>query len=213
MEDMQAKENVAHLAEQIAVCDCSKPYYYVSYSTKDSATVYGDVVALQAQGYNLWIDVPVNFNTGEGYNTTIFNALADANCQAVLYYMSEASLTGAQNVKEVAYVTANAVQDNRDGSNMAIKVVELESVDHRDIDTWVEGALARKYGEETLNAQEAERIFKYRNKYNSKLGDINTKLDIAKNILDAVQKYADARVELETEATDRLAKTGEMLTK
>ena len=142
-------ENIQELAAKIKACDRSQPYIYVSYSTRDGQTVYSDVLALQEAGKNLWIDVEANM-TGDGYNSTIFGAIADVNCKGVLFYLSAESMTSAQCAKEVAYTKSHAVTDER--AALPVVVVDLEEVDNLDIEKYVNGPLYSSFADEYLSA-------------------------------------------------------------
>ncbi len=202
---MSEKEKLQQLASQIQACKCDQPYYYVSYSTRDGESVYQDVLALQQAGKNLWIDVDVNFNTGEGYNSTIFNRLADTNCLGILFFMSAQSMTSAQSTKEVAFATSHRVLDGR-GEALPICVVALEDIEFGDIEKWVEGSLYSRYREEKLSALEAERIEKYRHKYNNKVNQAVTKFDLSECILKVLKTQEKAFVPMQDGAEKRVEK-------
>ncbi len=188
------KKNLQAMASLLTPCDRSKPFVYVSYSTRDGEAVYSTVLALQKAGENLWIDVPQNFNTGEGYNSTIFGAIADKNCRGILLFMSEESFTSAQSAKEAAYVKSKAVLDAH-GDALPMIGVELVEIEHHDVEVWVQGELYQKFEKEMLSMAEAERIEKYRNKYNNKMDKMDTKFDLAEEILDHLLQQEKARVD------------------
>lgn len=175
------------LVTQIEACDREKPYLYVSYSIADGMDVYGDLVALQKAGVNVWVDVPVNFNTGQGYNSTIFSAIADENCSGILFYLSETSMTSTQNAKEVAYARSTSAQETH-GNALPVYVVELVEVSHSDYKHWVENRLNQVYGTTELNVAERANINDYREKYNSKIGSAETKLDVAETMLHEIEQ-------------------------
>lgn len=189
-----SKKDLQALASQLTPCDRSKPFVYVSYSTRDGETVYETVASLQKAGENLWIDVPQNFNTGEGYNSTIFGAIADKNCRGILLFMSEESFTSAQSAKEAAYVKSQAVLDVH-GDALPMIGVELLDIPHHDAEVWVEGELYQKFEKDMLSMAEAERIEKYRNKYNNKMNKMDTKFDLAEEILGHLMQQEKARVD------------------
>lgn len=202
---MSEKETIQKLVAQIQVCDCSKPYYYVSYSTRDGEMVYADIIALQKAGKNLWIDIDANFNTGEGYNTTIFQKIADKNCQGILFFMSVQSMTSAQSTKEVAFATSRKVLDVH-GSALPVYVVDLDNIGLKDIEQWVEGELYRDYHIEALSIAEAERMEKYRQKYNNKIEAVNTKFDLSATILKVLKTQEKLFVPWEADAEKRVEK-------
>lgn len=182
---MSENPTIQETVTKIQACDCSKPYVYVSYSTRDGEKVYKDVVALQAAGKNVWIDIPANFNTGEGYNSTIFATLKNENCKGLLLYLSEHSATSAQSAKEVCYTQSVAVSETHE-NGLPICLAELTDVPNENVQAWTEGKLERTFGEELLSTAEVERIEKYREKYNNKMERMSTKYDLAKAVAAAV---------------------------
>lgn len=201
-------ENIQELAAKIKACDRSQPYIYVSYSTRDGQTVYNDVIALQEAGKNLWIDVEANM-TGDGYNSTIFGAIADLNCKGVLFYLSAESMMSAQCAKEVAYTKSHAVTDER--AALPVVVVDLEDVDNLDIEKYVNGPLYARFGEEYLSAAEAERMRKYRDKYNNRVDHVETKYNLCEVILGILKDQEAGQVPYTEEAADRIAYVSKML--
>lgn len=202
------KETLQALAEQIKPCDCSQPYIYVSYSTRNGETVYKDVTALQEEGKNLWIDVDANM-TGDGYNSTIFGAIADLNCKGVLFYMSEDSMTSAQSAKEVAYTRSHRVTDERPA--LPVVVVDLVDVDGLDIEKYVNGTLFSKFRDDKLSQAEAERMAKYSDKYNNRVDRVETKYDLCEVILDVLKGQEAGQVPFTDNDKERLALIAKML--
>lgn len=188
------QETLQVLAGKIKVCDQNQPYYYVSYSTRDGHYVYKIVKALQEMGISLWIDVPQNFNSGGGYNSSIFSALSQANCQGILFFMSEHSMTSAQSAKELAYVKSETVIKSH-GKALPIIAVEMNEIEHHDVERWVHGRLYQRYGNELLSTAEQERIRKYCEKYNHKLKEVQSKYDLAAEIAKYIIQFESHRIE------------------
>ena len=201
-------ETIKELAAKIKACDCSQPYIYVSYSTRDGANVYADVIALQEAGKNLWIDVESNM-TGDGYNSTIFGAIANLNCKGVLFYLSEESMSSPQCAKEVAYTKSHAVTDER--AALPVVVVDLDEVDNLDIEKYVNGKLYGQFKDEYLSEAEAERMKKYRDKYNNRVDHVDTKYNLCEVILDVLKDQEAGQVPFTEDAGDRVAYVSKML--
>ena len=157
METESKKEQLEQLVTKIKACDRARPFYYVSYAMNDGMTVYEDVLALQEEGINLWIDIPANFNTGEGFNATIFNTIADKMCLGILYYMSEDSMTSTQNAKEIAYTRSTKTLE-ASGEALPVYVVEAEDIPNSDYAYWVNEILGKNHGEAALNVAERANI-------------------------------------------------------
>lgn len=201
-------QTMQEAAATIKACDRSQPYIYVSYSTRDWEAVYGDVSKLQAAGKNLWIDVEANM-TGDGYNSTIFGAIADLNCKGMLFYLSEESMTSAQCAKEVAYTKSHAVTDER--AALPVVVVDLDEVNDLDVEKYVNGKLYSLFGSEYLSEAEAERMKKYRDKYNNRVDHVDTKYNLCEVILDVLKDQEAGQVPHTENAADRVAYVSKML--
>lgn len=201
-------ETIKELAAKIKACDCSQPYIYVSYSTRDGANVYADVIALQEAGKNLWIDVESNM-TGDGYNSTIFGAIANLNCKGVLFYLSEESMSSAQCAKEVAYTKSHAITDER--AALPVVVVDLDEVDNLDIEKYVNGKLYGQFKDEYLSEAEAERMKKYHDKYNNRVDHVDTKYNLCEVILNVLKDQEAGQVPFTEDAGDRVAYVSKML--
>lgn len=177
-----------NLQKEVKICDRTMPYLYVAYSTRDAEVVYPAVLALQKEGINLWIDAPQNFNTGKGYNSSIFEAMEAENCKGILFFMSESAMTSAQTCKEIAYAESPMVRETHNIA-LPLTVVELVELEDHDKEKWVEGELYQRFKDENLSKEEYDRIEKYRKKYNTRLESKDTKYDLAKTILDAMNQY------------------------
>lgn len=193
------------LQKAVSICNRAMPYLYVAYSTRDADKVYPAVLAMQNEGINLWIDVPQNFNTGKGYNSSIFEAMEAENCKGILFFMSESAMTSAQTCKEIAYAESPTVRKTHNIA-LPLTVVELVELEDHDKEKWVEGELYQRLKEETLSKEEYERIEKYRKKYNTRLEAKETKYDLAKTILDAMKQYEANYIIFESDS-DKLHQT------
>lgn len=188
------------LQKEIAICDRTMPYLYITYSTRDAEKVYPAVKALQEAGINVWIDVPQNFNTGKGYNSSIFEALEAPECKGILFFMTESSMTSAQTCKEIAYADSPNVKQTHN-FGLALTIVELFDLEDHDREKWVEGELYQKFKEVNLSPEESNRIEKYRMKYNTRLDSQETRYDLAKTILDATKQYEAEYVDFNADST------------
>ena len=188
------------LQKEIAICDRTMPYLYITYSTRDAEKVYPAVKALQEAGINVWIDVPQNFNTGKGYNSSIFEALEAPECKGILFFMTESSMTSAQTCKEIAYADSPNVKQTHN-FGLALTIVELFDLEDHDREKWVEGELYQKFKEVNLSPEEFNRIEKYLMKYNTRLDSQETRYDLAKTILDATKQYEAEYVDFNADST------------
>lgn len=208
--ETERKAELESLVEKIGACDTSKPFIYVSYAIADATKVYRDILSLQEAGQNIWVDIPANFNTGHGFNSTIFRAISNDYCKGMLVYLSETSMTSTQNVKEVAYARASWTQDAHPGG-LPVYVVEVEEITNSDYDAWVNGPLAKNYQKAELNVAERANINDYREKYNSKIPAADTKLDVAKTMWDELKESERGKVAYEEDHDARVQKIKEIL--
>ena len=187
------KKDLQETAAHIKACDLSRPYYYICYSTQEGAEVYAAVRHLLEAGANLWIDTEANLMQGDGYNSSIFAALRAKNCCGLIFFMSQAAMTSAQCAKEMAYLKSEPFLADHD-AQFPIIIVEMEEIPEHDDEVWVEGLLYQKYQADQLSPAESERIQKYRDKYNAKIGRMTTKFHVAESILPFLLAHERGRI-------------------
>lgn len=118
-------------------------------------------------------------------------------------------MTSAQCAKEVAYTKSHAVTDER--AALPVVVVDLEEVDNLDIEKYVNGKLYGQFNGEYLSEAEAERMKKYRDKYNNRVDHVDTKYNLCEIILDVLKDQEAGQVPYTDEAADRVAYVSKML--
>lgn len=210
METESKKAELERLVEAIKPCDTTKPFYYVSYAMADADKVYQDVLGLQEAGYNLWVDIPANFNTGHGFNSTIFRAISNEYCKGMFFYVSATSMTSTQNLKEVAYARASWTVDAHPGG-LPLYVIEAVEVANSDFDHWHQNQLTRDFEKADLNVAERANINDYREKYNAKVNPVESKLDIATAMVDEIKQSSRGRVAFDGDSQGRVQKIQDLL--
>ena len=127
----------------------------------------------------------------------------------MLFYLSEESMSSAQCAKEVAYTKSHAVTDER--AALPVVVVDLDEVDNLDIEKYVNGKLYGQFKDEYLSEAEAERMKKYRDKYNNRVDHVDTKYNLCEVILDVLKDQEAGQVPFTEDAGDRVAYVSKML--
>ena len=89
------------LKDEIKKCDISRPYLFISYSGKDAAYVFEDVVEFQKRKVNVWIDERGVDHTQASWKDSALRAIEDIDCRLVLFYVSENSLMSRACLEEL----------------------------------------------------------------------------------------------------------------
>ena len=106
-------------------CDMSKPFIFVSYSKQDAPYVHTLTETLQSFGCNIWIDKELKKAVGDNWQNGALGALRDANCKAILFFMSSNSLWSAPVCAELQFSSSETVRDNNNGN--ALKIIPINS--------------------------------------------------------------------------------------
>lgn len=115
------------MTNHIRPCDNTKPFVFVSYSKQDAAKVYPLVEELQSCGCNIWIDKELNKAVGDNWQDGALGALRDADCKAILFFMSCNSLWSAPVCAELYFSSSETVQDNNNGN--PLKIIPINTSD------------------------------------------------------------------------------------
>ncbi|HKL80157.1 MAG TPA: TIR domain-containing protein [Mobilitalea sp.] len=75
-----------------------QPFAFISYSSKDKATIIEDVIEIQKRGVNVWFDADLTVGTDWFKNEVIPKIL---QCKVVLFYVSVNSIQSKQVLKEI----------------------------------------------------------------------------------------------------------------
>lgn len=128
---MKQKKELSQLFDQILPCDMDSPFAFISYSSKDSETVWADVCELQSRGYNVWIDK--NLNEGDdswkdGTNGA-FQAIDDIDCGLVLFYLSKDSVTSSPCLEELHRREEQRAKGQHGGNIIPLVAIEVSPID------------------------------------------------------------------------------------
>lgn len=83
---------LSDILKAIQPCNMELPYIFVSYSAKDQARVWQDVLQFQQMGYNVWLDEKNLDKTQASWRSDALNAIRDMNCSLLVFYVSRHSL-------------------------------------------------------------------------------------------------------------------------
>lgn len=114
---------------QIKPCDTTKPYFFVSYSSQDCEIVWPDVLRLQQDGWNIWLDKKNLDKTKASWNEDALRAINSRHCKLLLFYVSGHSLRSEACFKEWEETSSQRTQRNHRGEVPTL-VVESEPIDN-----------------------------------------------------------------------------------
>lgn len=114
---------------QIKPCDTAKPYVFVSYSSRDCEIVWPDVLRLQQDGWNVWLDEKNLDKTKASWNEDALRAINSRHCKLLLFYVSGHSLRSEACLKEWEETSSQRTQRNHRGEVPTL-VVEAEPIDN-----------------------------------------------------------------------------------
>lgn len=89
------------ILSRIKPCDTSRPYVFISYSSSDREIVWPDVLRLQQDGYNIWLDEKNLDKTKSSWKDDALRAISSRRCQLVVFYVSAASLCSGACLREM----------------------------------------------------------------------------------------------------------------
>lgn len=136
--------NVVH--SLIKPCDLDKPYIFISYSSEDRDTVWGDVLKFQQDGYNVWLDEQNLEKTQPSWRNDALQAIRSQNCKLLLFYASRNSLLSEACLRELRA---------SDKKNTLI-VIEAEPID--DIAKFCDELWQRLIKDSQLNAEPSTKM-------------------------------------------------------
>ena len=104
------------------------PFVFVSYCSANNQTVWEDVVHLQEQGFNVWIDEPNLDKTNDSWRDDARQAINNFNCELVLFYISKESLLSGPCLSELKEASSDTTMATHNGNPVKIVVVEVERI-------------------------------------------------------------------------------------
>ena len=114
--------------KQIRPCDLDEPFVFVSYSSKDSARVWEDVLHFQKLGYNVWLDEKNLDKTKQSWRLDALEAIRDINCALVVFYVSRHSLVSQACFAELQCTVEETTQATHNGP-VKFVAVDAEPID------------------------------------------------------------------------------------
>lgn len=120
--------NYDYTANPNHICDETRPYCFVSYSSKDSYCVHSVIKSLINLGVNVWIDWELENHIGSKWNHIVQNAIFNPNCKCLLWFVSEHSCISQNVVKELELSGSERVVLNHGGQAVKIYPLEISSI-------------------------------------------------------------------------------------
>lgn len=149
--------SVDELEEQIKShgYDREEPFVFVSYSKKDADKVYPIVNDLQMRHVNLWIDLKgLEATAGTSWTGHALDALADANCKALIFFMSVNSFLSAPVCAEIMYTKAGVVNLIHDGD---LRVIPYSLNPPKNMGAYID-EIDREYNKERVKKEDLEKF-------------------------------------------------------
>ena len=119
--------DLSALKQKLLPCDMEKPFAFISYCSADKDTVWTDIVELQSRGYNLWIDEANINKKNDSWKTDALKAIEDFECELLIFFVSENSLTSEACYNELNKTIDNLTREKHFGT-VDIIVVEVERI-------------------------------------------------------------------------------------
>ena len=88
-------------------CDTSKPYVFLSYSSKDKEFILSEVEALETAGISVWIDKDDMDKTSPSWKDAAKEAITNSNRCLFIYYLSVDSLSSTPCREEIEFFNAS----------------------------------------------------------------------------------------------------------
>ena len=110
------------------LCDESRPYCFISYSSLDSVPVHDFARKLIERGVNVWIDWELEKHIGSKWDETVQRAIFNVNCACVLWFVSAGSCKSVNVAKEIVYAGCETVTRNHGGKAVGIYPLELQEI-------------------------------------------------------------------------------------
>lgn len=116
------------ILSQIKPCDTKKPYLFISYSSQDCESVWPDVLRLQQDGWNVWLDEKNLDKTKASWNEDALRIINSRYCKLLVFYASSNSLRSEACLKEWRETQSMRTLRNHRGEVPTL-VVEAEPID------------------------------------------------------------------------------------
>lgn len=117
---------------QIKPCDITKPYLFVSYSSKDAEVVLRDVLQLQQRGWNVWVDTKSMDGSRAAWQDSALEAIQSYRCGAFLFYVSGHSLFSRPCLEEWQTTVDIKTRELHNTQEVPTLIVEVEPIDNID---------------------------------------------------------------------------------
>lgn len=116
------------IINKIRKCDMSKPFIFVSYSSKDYELVHQDVLEFQRRGYNVWLDERNLDKTKSSWKEDALKAIQHYNSILLIFYVSRYSLTSEACFNELNETVSETTKRRHKRKALDFIAVEAEPI-------------------------------------------------------------------------------------
>lgn len=109
-------------------CDMDEAYVFISYSSQNKELVWNDVQHFQECGYNVWMDEYNLDKTKPSWKEDALEAIRDMNCELLVFYVSEASLTSEPCLNEMRATVDEDALMYHSGKAVSFIAVDAETI-------------------------------------------------------------------------------------
>ena len=97
-------------------CDNSRPYCFISYSSRDSSSVHSIVESIVDSGYNVWIDLELENHIGDEWDRVVERVILNKNCKCILWFVSSNSCKSVNVAHELEFANSSFVFNSHNQS-------------------------------------------------------------------------------------------------
>lgn len=109
-------------------CNMDEAYVFISYSSQNKDLVWNDVQKFQHCGYNVWMDEYNLDKTKPSWKEDALEAIRDMNCELLVFYVSEASLTSEPCLNEMRATVDEDALMYHSGKAVSFIAVDAENI-------------------------------------------------------------------------------------
>lgn len=109
-------------------CDETRPFCFVSYSSKNKEYVFDVVENLINDGFNIWIDLELENHVGSEWRDVVYKTLLNENCRCIFWFVSKDSITSKNVADELVFANKEETILKHDKKKIIIYPIEIERI-------------------------------------------------------------------------------------